>query len=212
MKENRLLNFFRYKRNIIISLVAIVLILIFSAFFLFFKNDNTNSIVTENELQIVLFGSSKMTLEVGEEYIEPGYYAIDTLGQLKTDLIVVENNLDINKPGTYVIKYQIANIFKERIVEVVSTDEETTGEEAEEETFDLDFSLIGDDVVTIPLNGNYQELGYKASYGNLDLTDAVEVSGQIDTSLVGEYKLTYKISYNNIQKELTRTIAVVDDS
>lgn len=114
MKENRLLNFFRYKRNIIISLVAIVLILIFSAFFLFFKNDNTNSIVTENELQIVLFGSSKMTLEVGEEYIEPGYYAIDTLGQLKTDLIVVENNLDINKPGTYVIKYQIANIFKER--------------------------------------------------------------------------------------------------
>ena len=212
MKENRLLNFFRYKRNIIISLVVIVLILIFSAFFLFFKNDNTNSIVTENELQIVLFGSSKMTLEVGEEYIEPGYYAIDNLGQLKTDLIVVENNLDINKPGTYVIKYQIANISKERIVEVVSTDKETTGEEAEEETLDLDFSLIGDDVVTIPLNGNYQELGYKASYGNLDLTDAVEVSGQIDTSLVGEYKLTYKISYNNIQKELTRTIVVVDDS
>lgn len=40
-----------------------------------------------------------------EEYIEPGYYAITNLGEIKTEEVKVINQVNTNKPGNYTITY-----------------------------------------------------------------------------------------------------------
>ena len=68
--------------------------------------------------------------------------------------------------------------------------------------------LLGDTDIIINQNSLYQEPGFKA-YDNRsnDLTSEVTISGKVNTTVAGEYTITYRL--NNITK--TRTITVIDN-
>lgn len=73
---------------------------------------------------IELKGEKNVYLSIGETYKEAGYTAKDNVDGDITSKVVVNNNVDINKVGKYVIKYTIVDSSKnttsiERNVEVV---------------------------------------------------------------------------------------------
>ena len=50
-----------------------------------------------------------IVLNQGEEYIEPGYSAYDTLDGDLTDLVEIIGSVDIYTPGTYTLTYKVTN-------------------------------------------------------------------------------------------------------
>ena len=140
--------------------------------------------------QIRLKGKTVITLNYDEVYEEPGY---SSLFKVK-----VTNNIKNNKVGKYKVTYKNFLFKKNRTVEIV--DEVKTV-----------ITLI-DDNVTILLNEEYKEPGYKAQdeYDG-DLTDKVEIISGLKNNQVGTYKITYKVtdSSKNTTK-LSRVVNVVN--
>lgn len=79
---------------------------------------------TNNPPVIELEGDKKVELELGEDYVEPGYTAADFSGEDLTDEVETSNDIDNNKTGKYLVYYDVkdkndnmANTI-ERVVEV----------------------------------------------------------------------------------------------
>lgn len=152
---------------------------------------------------INLKGEEIITLELNEEYKEPGY----TSSYFNKDLtksVKVENNVDNTKIGEYSIIYTVKtkkclkdNSVK-RIVKVV-------------DKISPEITLEGKENITIYLNNEYKELGYKAvdNYDG-DITENVIITNNVDKTKIGEYKIIYKVSdsSNNVS-EVERTIKVI---
>lgn len=152
---------------------------------------------------INLKGEEIITLELNEEYKEPGY----TSSYFNKDLtksVKVENNVDNTKIGEYSIIYTVKtkkclkdNSVK-RIVKVV-------------DKISPEITLEGKENITIYLNNEYKELGYKAvdNYDG-DITENVITTNNVDKTKIGEYKIIYKVSdsSNNVS-EVERTIKVI---
>ena len=81
-----------------------------------------NVIASQSQFtKIILEGDTIMTVPVGSEYIEPGYYYSDLkVGDMR-DKVVVNGKVDTTKPGRYRITYSVVNsddvtITTERII------------------------------------------------------------------------------------------------
>lgn len=137
--------------------------------------------------QIRLKGKTVITLNYDEVYEEPGY---SSLFKVK-----VTNNIKNNKVGKYKVTYKNILFKKYRTVEIVDEVKPV-------------ITLI-DDNVTILLNEEYKEPGYKAQdeYDG-DLTDKVEIISGLKNNQVGTYKITYKVTDSS--KNTTKTSRVVN--
>ncbi|QEP42085.1 DUF5011 domain-containing protein [Ectothiorhodospiraceae bacterium BW-2] len=72
-------------------------------------------------------------------------------------------------------------------------------------------TLLGDNPLTININESYQEQGATATDNvDGDLTNAIVVTGSVDTQTAGEYTLTYRVSdaAGNAAAPVTRTVIV----
>lgn len=140
--------------------------------------------------QIRLKGKTVITLNYDEVYEEPGY---SSLFKVK-----VTDNIKNNKVGKYKVTYKNFLFKKYRTVEIVDEVKPV-------------ITLI-DDNVTILLNEEYKEPGYKAQdeYDG-DLTDKVEIISGLKNNQVGTYKITYKVtdSSKNTTK-ISRVVNVVN--
>lgn len=76
----------------------------------------------------------------------------------------------------------------------------------------LTFSLVGDEVVTLKVYQNYNDLGATVKVGNKDLSNQVVVDySMIDITKLGKYEVKYKINYDDKEYTFTRYVEVVDD-
>ena len=75
---------------------------------------------------------------------------------------------------------------------------------------DINMVLNGEENITINLFDDYNELGVKASFRDLDITQFVNIENNVDNTKVGIFEVKYNINYQNKHKELTRYINVVD--
>lgn len=92
------------------------------------------------------------------------------------------------------------------VIEVVSS----TNEEEPAERVNL--NLQGDLIVNLKVNQKYVEPGYNATSDlKGDITEYVKVSGEVDTSKIGTYKLTYTLDYRGISPKLTRLVNVSEE-
>lgn len=73
-------------------------------------------------------------------------------------------------------------------------------------------SILGDNLVTIEINSEYSEPGYKATYLTKDITKLINVEKNINTKKVGMYIITYKLNYKKKEYIKTRTVKVVDST
>ena len=76
---------------------------------------------------------------------------------------------------------------------------------------EVGFKLNGKEKVTVKKNSEYKDRGF-AAFSTLedDISEYVTVSGSVDTSVPGIYKIYYTLEYKTINKTLERTVEVVD--
>lgn len=194
---NKVYEFF-LKNKILSIIIVIFLVIILSLTFYLNSKPSNNIVIKEDNL--TLFGASLIELQKGEEYIEPGYYAISKLDINETEKVLVSGTVDINKPGTYIITYKYNDkVLTRKIIVIDNTS-----------LFALE--LKGDKEITINKNSSYQEPGYIAydKLGN-DISKQVVITGSVNPNVVGTYKITYKITSENQTLEKTRTVKVVDN-
>ena len=77
--------------------------------FLLYKRElkRTVNVIDNVAPTIELVGDEQIYLELGNNYEEPGYLAIDNVDGDITENVKVDNNIDTNAPGSYSIKYSI---------------------------------------------------------------------------------------------------------
>ena len=74
----------------------------------------------------------------------------------------------------------------------------------------LIISLNGKEEITINYKETYKDEGAVASYDGEDITSLIEVKNNIDYDHVGTYKYTYVIKYRKLEKNVERTINIID--
>lgn len=84
----------------------------------------TVKVVDDTDPTITLNGNLEINIVMNENYIEPGYNAMDNYEGDITDKVEVETNLDSMIPGSYEIKYKVSDesnnkVMAKRIINVV---------------------------------------------------------------------------------------------
>ncbi|MBP5684395.1 MAG: DUF5011 domain-containing protein [Bacilli bacterium] len=75
----------------------------------------------------------------------------------------------------------------------------------------VNFTLNGNKEMTIEVGSKFKDPGYKAvGSDGKNYNKKVTVTGKVDTKKVGTYTLTYKLKIGSEEKELTRTVNVVN--
>lgn len=192
--------------NIII--IVLVIAIIVSGIYLFAKSRPPKiDEVSEISYNIVLQGNNYITLYVGENYKEEGFTAFDSDGNNISNRVEVISNVDTSKVGTYEIIYRISDqhdsVEQTRTINVIQKTSTTT-------KTSISFKLKGNSKMEITLNSKFTDPGFSATSDKKDLKKYVVVSGNVDTSKVGTYKLTYTLNYNNQKKTLTRQVNVIN--
>lgn len=68
-------------------------------------------ITDEEHPALTLEGPSTVYLTVGSKYEEPGYFASDNCDGIITDKVKVEGVVNVKKPGNYLIKYTVSDLY-----------------------------------------------------------------------------------------------------
>ena len=122
--------------------------------------------------KISLEGKSKMEIEYGNKYKEPGYKAT-YLGKDITDKVWIKGKVNENKLGTYTLEYKVQKnkivVTKKRSVTIKDTKKP-------------ELTLTGDLEKKICPNKEYEEEGFKAedNYDG-DITESVKTSVKPDS-------------------------------
>ena len=72
--------------------------------------------------------------------------------------------------------------------------------------------LEGSKVIEVEYQSKYKEPGFASSYFGENLSPMVKVKGKVDTSKIGEYPITYQVTYHGFSTTKTRIVKVVDSS
>ena len=200
--KKSILDIYQYNKKLVFIVLGLLIVLIVVLFCVNLGEDKNNpSIKTEYIEKLVLFGNKEITINEGDKYLEPGYYAVTNYGEIKTDYVTVTGVVDTNTPGTYFITYEIDNKKITRTITVLKK-EVMKG--------NINFTLEGNSLIVLEQGNEYIEPGYKAIDSNDgDITDKVTVTGSVDVNIPGTYVLTYKIKNStNQEKTLERTIII----
>ncbi len=176
----------------------------------YFTTDSACYGDTQNPV-ITLQGDENISLNVGDEWIEPGYSANDeTSGDITSD-VVITGQVNTLRAGIYELLYTVRDYAGNPAEEQTRT--VTVGQQGEDTTAPV-ITLIGG-AVSLEQGEQYIESGYSASDdrdGNL--TSDVMVSGFVDTNTIGVYTLYYNVTdtAGNSAVEVTRQVSVTEPS
>ncbi len=130
-----------------------------------------------------LNGSEELIIYQNSIYNEPGYEAYDSKGNKYNDQVIVDGYVNSDIVGEYIITYTFNEFVKTRNVSVIS------------ETKHITYLILkGESLIYLKVGEEYKEDGWRVidSVDN-NLEDKVVVSGKVDTSKAGTYKLTYSV-------------------
>ena len=152
---------------------------------------------------ITLNGDESITLIQGSEYVEQNATALDDRDGNVT--VTISGRVNTNVVGEYTVTYTAKDrannsSTKMRMVHVVLPPDVTAPV----------ITLNGDATITLIKGDEYNELGATAT-DDVDGDVNVTISGEVDTSTVGTYTITYKAvdSVGN-EASLTREVNVVE--
>ena len=149
--------------------------------------------------ELKLLGKKEINLSLNEKYTDPGYKIVPNNKKYK---VVVDNNIDENKTGSYEVKYslQVKNkiINKVRKVNVI-------------DNISPEITLKGSDNIKLYESSDYEEPGFIA-FDNYDgdITKNVIVQNDIKEE-IGDYKITYIVEDSSGNKTMvTRNVKILD--
>ena len=136
---------------------------------------------------ITLNGDNEIKVNIGDIYTEEGYVAVDDCDGDITERVAVEGTVDTATPGNYLIEYKVKDSYGN--VATVSRNISVADFKAPV------ISLNGEKKLYIKVGSEYAEAGFKAQDNvDGDVTDKVVVSGKVDTSKCGSYKIQYTVT------------------
>lgn len=163
----------------------------------------TISIIYNTLPRLQLNGPQNMVISYRDEYEEQGVIVKNATGNYMSK-IKIDSNIDTKKNGNYYVDYSLKiggkTLHVRRNVKVI-------------DDINPVIKLKGEQIIKMSINKQYIEPGYTAidEYDG-DITNKVQITGEIDTENYGEYVLTYKATDNsNNQTEVNRIIKVVDE-
>ncbi len=71
--------------------------------------------------------------------------------------------------------------------------------------------LVGNKHITLTINDQYVELGAKAKYFDKDISNQIEIKGEVDTNKIGTYIVTYLVQNAFFVSKINRVITIIDD-
>lgn len=177
-----------YKQKIIILIISII-ILILSNIFIIIKN-----------IKLELIGKSEETIEVFNEYIDPGFTST-IFNKNINNLIKTSSNINTNIIGSYKTTYKLSilNIKKTRTINVVDTEKPT-------------ITLKGNSTINLYIGDTYTDEGVEITDNyDSDLSNNLNIENNLDTSKKGTYTITYTVrDSSNNTNSITRTINVLE--
>ncbi len=161
----------------------------------------------ESKIVFTLFGDEEVVIYEGNEYKELGYIAISEDGDNVSNKVKVKSNLNVNKVGTYKIKYSVRSLFKvykkTRTIKVL-----------QDNLKEVNFTLNGSSMVNIKLGSNYSDPKFscylKSNKQNLDRY--VKITSNLNNKKEGVYEIKYTLTYNGKTKELSRKVYVYKET
>lgn len=187
------------------------------------KKKTTSQKDTEKPV-ITLKGNSEITLNQGDKYNDEGASATDNIDGDITSKIKVSGKVDTTKSGMYTITYTVTDKAGNRTeatrkVTVVATTTttmlattkktttkksytssgsvKTTRATTQRITTPPTITLRGNSTITINQGASWHDPGFTArdAKGN-DLTGRVNVSGYVNISVAGTYRVSYTVTDN----------------
>ena len=187
------------------------------------KKKTTSQKDTEKPV-ITLKGNSEITLNQGDKYNDEGASATDNIDGDITSKIKVSGKVDITKSGTYTITYTVTDKAGNRtevtrkvtVVATITTTMSTTKKKTTTKksytssgsvkttrattqriTTPPTIALRGSSTITINQGASWHDPGFTAkdAKGN-DLTGRVNVSGYVNISVAGTYRVSYTVTDN----------------
>ena len=156
--------------------------------------------------EIKLKGSNNITVYLNSTYVDAGATAFDSRDGDLTSKIVVDNKVDTSKIGTYTVTYTVkdSNGNTATITRTVNVKKEGTSTASAPV-----ITLNGDATMTVAINSTFVDPGATATdEQDGDLSTSIVVTGTVNTSIVGEYQLSYSVK-NSYGKQATVTRKVI---
>lgn len=148
-----------------------------------------------------LNGNSKVKVNYGDNYEDE--YVTFKVNNKEVKDVVISSNLNIKKPGNYIIAYKLKlssfNYYLFRVVSVIDNLKPT-------------INLLGEDKVILDFNHAYKEPGFTATDNyDGDITNKVIVKNNVNIKKPGTYKVSYKVSDSNGNFEKKERIVIVKE-
>jgi hypothetical protein len=152
---------------------------------------------------IILSGRTNDSTNVFTSYKEPGFKAIDNLDGDITNKVIFNNNVDTSRLGIYTIEYQVKDTD--------NNEYSTTRSVLIFDSLAPQLILMGNDTVYLQVFNQFIDSGVVA-IDNYDSAVAVITTGNVDTTKLGTYRLTYCAtdSFGNESKCIYRDVIVID--
>ena len=137
-----------------------------------------------------------MTLEYGQKYTEMGYAAVDCKGLNLTAAVKVTGTVDVWKAGLYSVNYEVTDAtgLSARVSRTVTVKPEPV---VVIPPTAPKITIIGSNPIILHSTSAtaYKEQSAKAvDYDGKDVSNLVQVSGNLNRTVPGAYTITYKIT------------------
>lgn len=150
---------------------------------------------------ITLNGDAEINIEIGSQFVDLGATAYDEFEKVDT-IVTSEGSVDTSKLGQYIVTYK--SIDSSRNLSTLTRKINVV------DTVAPEIVLNGDNEITIEAGQKYEELG-AIGIDKVDGTFKASVSGEVNTSIPGEYILTYTATDNSGNSStITRKVKVID--
>lgn len=173
-------------------------------------NGNGNDTVEKGPAIINNSGSQNVVLRIGQTF-DPmeGITATDAgLGDVTNKIELDDGSLDVNEVATYTLKYKITG-----------SDGELYEYERRVEVKDVEIIGLRDRKISV--GGYFNEesgvsvidpvLGTLYAHNKDHREEYIEITGDVDVSVPGDYQVTYKITIGEYVNTIIRVITVVND-
>ena len=150
--------------------------------------------------EITLEGDLEYKLSYGKQFEEPGYKAIDNYdGDITDKVEITEYQVNDDETDLYYKVTDSSGNTAEKVRKVFKVDD-----------IKPVIELNGDGTIILDIGQEYKELGATAyDEKDGDLTDRIEISGDVNTNEEGNYSVTYTVKDNNANVTIvTREIMV----
>ena len=147
------------------------------------------NVVDSSAPVITLQGQPVITVRLGNTYTDAGATATDDVDGDLTDSIVTVNNVNTERVGRYTVTYNVSDSNNNVATQVVRTVNVV-------DTTDPIVILNGNSEITLDLGEIYNEEGAIAT-DNADDALTVDITGTVNTNIVGVYTLTYSATDNS---------------